>query len=156
MLMAALGTIGVLMSSTWRPGGLVVMIEPWVTSWSTLVYTQLHHEPFDPKVKEWEFPASGPLSGENGALPYILFERDRLQFEREFPMWQIQTIKLMMPFCYLLSGGVSMRSLMPGSSFKCWRTLENLLRPQMNNLAMFAYVVLQKKEWLPVQASRQD
>lgn len=128
-----------------RPGGVIVMIEPWVTPWSRLVYTCLHHEPFDPEAKEWGFPPSGPLSGANGALPYILFARDRAQFEREFPMWQIQKIKPIMPFCYLVSGGVSMRSLMPGWSFRCWRALENLLQPFMTKIAMFAYVELQRK-----------
>src|SRR5205814_35857 len=29
-----------------RPGGVVVMIEPWVTAWSRLIYKNLHHEPF--------------------------------------------------------------------------------------------------------------
>jgi SAM-dependent methyltransferase len=128
-----------------RPGGVVAMIEPWVTPWSRLIYTRLHHEPFNPEANEWEFPTSGPLSGANGALPYILFARDRLSFEREFPMWQIQRITPMMPFCYLISGGVSMRSMMPGWSFKCWRGLENMLWPFMNKLAMFAFIVLQRK-----------
>jgi SAM-dependent methyltransferase len=59
-----------------RPGGVVAMIEPWVTPWSRLIYTRLHHEPFNPEANEWEFPTSGPLSGANGALPYILFDRD--------------------------------------------------------------------------------
>jgi SAM-dependent methyltransferase len=129
-----------------RPGGVVAMIEPWVTPWSQLVYTRMHHEPFSPEARDWEFPASGPLSGANGALPYILFARDRAQFEREFPMWQIQTIKPMMPFRYLVSGGVSMRSLMPGWSFTCWRSFENLLQPLMCRLAMFAYIVLHKRD----------
>jgi SAM-dependent methyltransferase len=31
-----------------RPGGVVAMIEPWVSPWSRLVYTKLHHEPFRP------------------------------------------------------------------------------------------------------------
>jgi SAM-dependent methyltransferase len=128
-----------------RPGGVVAMIEPWVTPWSRLIYSRVHHEPFNPEASEWEFPTRGPLSGANGALPYILFARDRAQFEREFPMWQIRMIKPMMPFCYLVSGGVSMRTLMPGWSFKWWRGLENLLWPFANNLAMFACIVLQKQ-----------
>jgi SAM-dependent methyltransferase len=128
-----------------QPGGIVAMIEPWVTPWSRLVYSRLDHEPFNPEAEEWEFPASGPLSGANGALPYIIFVRDRLQFEREFLMWEIKTIKPMMPFCYLVSGGMSMRSLMPGWSFKSWRALENMLGPAMNKLAMFAFIVLQKR-----------
>ena len=128
-----------------KPGGVVAMIEPWVTPWSQLIYTRMHHEPFSPEACEWEFPAGGPLSAANGTLPYILFPRDRARFEREFPMCRIQTIKPMMPFCYLVSGGVSMRSLMPGWSFKCWRSFENLLQPLMWRLAMFAYIVLQKR-----------
>lgn len=128
-----------------KPGGVVAMIEPWVTPWSKLVYTRMHHEPFVPEAAQWEFPASGPLSGANGALPYILFSRDRDQFEREFPMWTIRTIEPMMPFRYLVSGGVSMRSLMPGWSFGCWRGLENILRPLMAELGMFAHIVLQKR-----------
>jgi hypothetical protein len=120
------------------------MIEPWVTPWSRLIYTRLHHEPFEPNVVEWEFPRSGPLSGANGALPFIIFERDRLQFEREFPMWQIRTIRPMMPFCYLASGGVSWRSLMPGSTFKLWQGLENALSPWLDKLAMFAQIVLSR------------
>ena len=128
-----------------RPGGVVTMIEPWVTNWSRLIYRRVHHEPFDPQAKEWEFPTSGPLSGANGALPYILFARDRETFQREFPMWQIEAVEPMMPFCYLLSGGVSMRTLMPGWSFTLWRGIENLLQPVMNHLAMFALVVLRKR-----------
>ena len=125
-----------------RPGGVVLMIEPWVTSWSQLVYTRLHHEPFQPQAKQWEFPERGPLSGANGALPHIVFARDRIQIEHEFPMWRIHEIEPMMPFCYLVSGGVSLRSLMPGWSFKYWRGLENLLQPAINNLAMFAQILL--------------
>ncbi|HEY0514880.1 MAG TPA: class I SAM-dependent methyltransferase, partial [Thermoanaerobaculia bacterium] len=68
-----------------RPGGVVTMVEPWVTPWSTLVYTRLHHEPFDPAATEWELAGGGPLSAANGALPWILFQRDRERFEREAP-----------------------------------------------------------------------
>ena len=125
-----------------RPGGVVLMIEPWVTPWSELIYTRLHHEPFQPQAKQWEFPTTGPLSGANGALPHIVFVRDRLQFEREFPMWRIHEIEPMMPFCYLVSGGVSLRSLMPGWSFRLWRGLENLLQPAIDSLAMFAQILL--------------
>jgi SAM-dependent methyltransferase len=128
-----------------RSEGLMIMIEPWVTPWSRLVYSKLHHEPFQPETKAWTFPQRGPLSGANSALPWIIFARDRTRFEREFPLWQIYTIKPFMPFRYLLSGGVSLRSLVPGWSFALWRNLENLLRPWMKSLAMFALIVLVKE-----------
>jgi SAM-dependent methyltransferase len=124
------------------PGGVIAMIEPWVSSWSKLIYTNLHHEPFRPESAEWEFPTSGPLSGANGALPWILFDRDRARFEREFPLWRIQSIQPGWPFRYLVSGGVSMRSLMPGASTPLWRGLERAAVPWMKSLAMFAEIVL--------------
>jgi hypothetical protein len=60
-----------------RSGGVVAMIEPWVTPRSRFVYSRLHHEPFEPETPSWELPASGPLSGANDALPWIIFARDR-------------------------------------------------------------------------------
>lgn len=127
-----------------QPDGVIVMIEPWVTRWSRLVYTRLHHEPFRPEAAEWEFTASGPLSGANGALPWIIFERDRSQFRQESPQLRIQSIRPMMPFRYLVSGGVSLRSPMPGWTFGLWRGLERALQPWMNTWAMFAQIVLVK------------
>lgn len=125
-----------------RPGGALVLVEPWVTPWSRLIYTRLHHEPFDPDAAAWEFPPSGPLSGANGALPWIIFQRDRDRLRVEFPEWRLDTITPSMPLCYLLSGGVSLRSLMPGWSFGLWRGVEGLLDPWANDLAMFARIVL--------------
>jgi SAM-dependent methyltransferase len=128
------------------PGGVMVMIEPWVTPWSRLIYTRLHHEPFRPEAAEWEFPSSGPLSGANSALPWIVFERDRQQFEDEFSEWNIQAITPMMPFRYLVSGGISLRSLSPDWSFGLWRGLEVALQPWMDRLAMFARIVLRRTD----------
>jgi len=132
-----------------RPGGAMAMIEPWVTPWSRLVYRRLHHEPFEPEAAEWEFPATGPLSGANGALPWIVFVRDRARFEREFPQWKIETIRPFMPLRYLLSGGVSTRGLMPGWTFPAWRLLEDLLQPWMDWGAMFAHIVLRHVAVVP-------
>jgi SAM-dependent methyltransferase len=125
-----------------RPGGAMVMVEPWVSSWSRLIYSRLHHEPFEPEAPEWSIPETGPLSGANGALPWILFERDRAQFEQEFPQWGVRDVTPFMPFRYLLSGGVSMRTLMPACTFAFWRCVEGLLARWMCTWAMFARVVL--------------
>jgi SAM-dependent methyltransferase len=127
-----------------RSGGVVSMIEPWVTPWSRFVYTRLHHEPFQPEISSWELPISGPLSGANDALPWIIFVRDRLKFEQEFPQWQIELIKPIMPFRYLVSGGVSLRNLAPGWSFGFWRQIENALGRWSSQLAMFAHIVLRR------------
>ena len=125
-----------------RPGGAVVMIEPWVSAWSTLVYRRLHTEPFEPRATSWDVPATGPLSGANVALPWIIFERDRLQFEREFHNWRVSSVEPLMPFRYLVSGGVSLRCLVPNASHGAWRLLERSLEPWMSTWAMFARIVI--------------
>lgn len=129
-----------------RPGGVVAMVEPWVTRWSRYVYGHLHEEPFEPDANSWDFPSSGPLSGANGALPWIVFERDRPVFEREFPEWTIERIDPFMPVRYLLSGGLSLRSLMPGFTHGFWSALEDLFSPLRRQTAMFALVVLRRSE----------
>ncbi len=127
------------------PGGVFVMIEPWNTKWSRFVYKYLHHESFDPFDKEWEIPKGGPLSQANSALPWMVFERDREKFKQEFPELKIQEIELHSPFCYLLSGGVSLRNLIPGCLFGICQRIEDALKPWMHSCAMFAKIVLSRK-----------
>lgn len=125
-----------------RPGGALVAIEPWVSWWSRFVYGRLHHEPFLPETTEWKFPASGPLSGANGALPWIVFERDRLVFEAAYPQWRIEQVRPIMPFRYLLSGGVGSRASAPAWTYRLAIALERLAELATGNVAMFAHVVL--------------
>jgi SAM-dependent methyltransferase len=127
-----------------RPGGRVVAIEPWVTGWSRFVYGRLHHEPFAPEARDWSFPSAGPLSSANGALPWILFERDRPAFEDRHRAWSIRAIEPLMPVSYLLSGGVSLRSLAPGWAYAPVRALERLTGGRRQRAAMFARIVLER------------
>ena len=128
-----------------RPGGAIVMIEPWVTGWSRFIYRRFHSEPFRPDAEQWEFPATGPLSGANGALPWMMFVRDRVRFDREFPKWCIASIEPLMPFAYLLSGGVSMRALCPGWMYRPWRAFERALGGAGRRAAMFALITLERR-----------
>jgi len=129
-----------------RPGGVIAMIEPWVSPWSRLIYTRLHHEPFETEVRDWRHSSNGPLSGANGALPYIVFKRDQAIFASEFPDLVVSTIVPIMPFRYLVSGGVSMRTLMPNFAFPVWTQLEHWMRPHMDWWAMFALLAVTKRE----------
>jgi SAM-dependent methyltransferase len=127
-----------------RQGGKILMIEPWVTSWSRFVYKHLHHEPFDPDATDWSFPSSGPLSGANSAIPWILFVRDRRKFESRFPGLSVEQTQPFLPLRYLLSGGVGLRSLTPGWTRSAWAGLERMLESHMDRLGMFAFVSLRR------------
>ncbi|MBF0465899.1 MAG: class I SAM-dependent methyltransferase [Nitrospirae bacterium] len=127
-----------------RPGGIIAMVEPWITPWSSFVYQKLHHEPFKPDATEWEFSSDGPLTGANIALPWIIFERDRMKFESEYPQLRIRSVQPIMPFLYLMSGGISFRSLMPEWSYGMWFNIERLLSSLMPKIAMFAYIIIDR------------
>ncbi len=132
-------------SKALRPGGRIIMVEPWVTPWSRFVYGTFHHEPFDPGSKDWTFPGGGPLSAANGALPWIVFSRDRERFRREFPSLRVVDVAPRLPFRYLLSGGLSMRSLVPRTAFE-WiaRAEARLGRRAAERWAMFARIVVER------------
>lgn len=125
-----------------KPGGCMVMIEPWKTPWSEWIYRNFHSEPFEPAAG-WDIPATGPLSGANGALPWIIFHRDRARFETEFPQWHLQEIQPLMPLAYLISGGVSLRTLAPAVIYPWIRAFEKLIGEP--RYAMFALIVLERK-----------
>lgn len=127
-----------------RPGGALVIIEPWVTGWSRRIYGTLHSEPFDPAAKTWTLETGRPLSEANGALPWIVFERDRRRFSEEFPELSVETIRPLMPLRYLVSGGVSMRSLVPGWSFPVWKKIDDMLTRMSPESAMFALIVVRR------------
>lgn len=126
-----------------KRGGKIIMVEPANTFLSQFIYRNFHHEPFSPKG-DWEIQSTGPLSGANGALPYIYMIRDRKKFEQLFPSLKIENIKYHTALVHTLSGGVSRKCLVPQWTYGFWKILEVL--PGVNFLgAMFATYVVSKK-----------
>lgn len=124
-------------------GGKIIMIEPANTFWSRFLYKHFHQEPFDISAG-WEFPSTGPLSSANSALPWILFYRDRPQFEKEFPALKIRTRRSHTPLRYLVSGGVTMRQLLPSFTYPVIKALEFTLAPFNRYIGMFLTVEIEK------------
>ena len=125
--------------------GRLVMIEPANTPWSRFVFQNFHHEPFDPTSSNWRIGEGGRLSHANGALPWIVFVRDRKRFEKLYPTLKIELIENFCPFRYLLSGGVSIRQLVPSWSYSWFHSLERFLGPLQGKLGMFMKVVVSKR-----------
>ncbi len=123
--------------------GKIIMIEPANTPWSRFIYKNFHHELFDPQA-QWESQEGGPLSDANGALPWIMFTRDRQRFETDFPFLKIVRTDLHTPLRYLISGGLSIRALLPGFCYRLVRGIEYLLSPCKKWLSMFQTIELEK------------
>ena len=143
-----------------KVGGKVVMIEPANTLWSRFIYKNFHHEAFDAQAPEWccrgqdkwelryrkagTLQESGPLSGANGALAWIIFWRDRKIFEGEFPSLRIVRMRNHTPLRYLLSGGLTLRQLVPSFSYPAVKAIEYTLSPINDLLGMFQTIELEK------------
>lgn len=142
-------------------GGKIVMIEPANTLWSRFIYKNFHHELFDTQAK-WELGSgpsrlgqaetgkagslqeAGPLSHGNGALPWIIFSRDRRIFENEFSSLRIIRMRNHTPLRYLLSGGLTLRQLVPSFTYPAIKAIEYALSPVNNLLGMFQTIELEK------------
>lgn len=129
---------------TLKKGGKIIMIEPANTLWGGFIYKYFHHEPFLPNGS-WKFKTTGPLSGANGALPWILFFRDRKKFLRKFPSLRINYIKAHTPFRYIISGGFTLRQLLPNFFYPIILLIEKFLSPLNQYLGMFYTIELEKK-----------
>ena len=127
-----------------RPGGVIAMWEPWNTPWSRFVYQRLHHEPFDPQRREWDFPDGGPLSSANGALPWMVFERDTARLHQDFPLLHLESLRRDFPFSYIAAGGISQRALTPAFAYRPIRLLERAMGPLLRYCAMFALIMVRR------------
>lgn len=126
-----------------KPSGRIVMIEPANTLWSRFIYKNFHHERFE-TTASWELEKAGPLSEANGAIPWIIFSRDRKIFEDEFPSLRVLEVKNHTPIRYLLSGGLTLRQLVPSFCYPIVKGMEFVLTPLNNVLGMFETIVLEK------------
>lgn len=125
-----------------RPGGRLVMIEPAGTWWGRLVRKALHHEAYDERAA-WALPEG---AHSNLALPWIVFTRDRAELARAFPRLRLVRCEPHTPFRFLLSGGVSYRSLVPGALAPFLRFVERMAVPLNPLLGLHVTIELVKRE----------
>lgn len=129
---------------TLKPGGVIGMVEPFVSGFSRFVYRHLHHEPFDPDAQEWRLPRSGRLSGGNDALPWIILVRDRPRFDAEFPEFSVERLRPHSALSHLLSGGVTTRPLAPFALVRALAGWESRHPAVMRKAGLFFTIALRR------------
>ena len=129
---------------TLKNDGVMIMTEPANSLWGRLIYKNFHHEPFNPNGG-WSFPGEGPLSGANGALPWIVFERDREKFSKMFPELMISKIRYHTPLRYLISGGLSFRQPFPDFTYPVFKFIDNALSSLSKEISMFVTIKIKVK-----------
>ncbi|SRR6266404_235841 len=131
-------------SRSLKKGGKIIMIEPYNSFWGKFIYSNFHHETFDPSTSNWKIKGKGRMSDANGAIPWIIFVRDQKLFKNKFPNLKITKIQPHTPFKYLLSGGLSKPQLVPTSLFSIVTFTEKILSPLNKYLGMFVTIELIK------------
>jgi SAM-dependent methyltransferase len=124
-----------------KPGGAVVMIEPWITPLSRVIYRWCHHEPCHMRQALWRSPDHARAGFANAALPWIVFCRDRHRLSDTCPGLRIDSVTLMAPASYLCAGGVRAWGA-PGALYRPCRALERCVKPLYPLAAMFARIRL--------------
>ncbi len=128
-----------------KKNGKLIAIEPANTLWGRFIYQNFHHdERFDPKGG-WTLKSQKTLSDANGAIPWIIFIRDRIKFEKQFPNLKIIKIIAHTPIQYLVSGGTSFRQLLPGWAYPLVKGIEKLVSPLNNSTGMFYTIEIEKR-----------
>ena len=127
-----------------KRGGMLIAIEPANTLWSRFIYQNFHYEEFNPQG-DWTLKSQKALSDANGALPWIIFVRDRKKFQKLFPRLTIRNIIPHTPIQYLVSGGVSYRQLLPSWTYPFVKGIEDLATPLSRYIGMFYTIEIEKR-----------
>lgn len=104
-----------------RPGGKVIMAEPYFSALSYPLYKLLHHEPVDFSIRAPLLEdIQGPLSSSNQAMPHMIF------FSR--PDWLAQLgsaydlegtrLEYFSSLSYVMTGGISRRLPIPRQLYR--------------------------------------
>jgi hypothetical protein len=129
------------------PGGGVILIEPFYGPVASVLYKHLFaSEDFDKDMAVWTTDASGPMTGANQALSYIVFVRDRAEFERRFPALELVGSRPLGNYVrYLASGGLNFRQLVPTASAGLLKRLEAAIARANRRLALHQIIVLRRR-----------
>ncbi|MDI1276634.1 methyltransferase domain-containing protein [Methylobacter sp.] len=128
-------------------GGGVILLEPYYGPFATFLFKRLFKtEGFDKRFPSWETPIAGPMNGANQALSYIVFVRDRVQFEHKHPTLKIVHQELCRNHMkYLLSGGLNFRQLLPDWMNPVVEFFQLALSP-FNRWTSLHHIVIIRKE----------
>lgn len=105
------------------PGGRLILVEPWITPFSYLIFRFLHQERCDLSetscLENHSRAANEKLAFDgNQAIPYLLFgPRHRSNTLASLPGLKLLALEPFCFFAYLLSGGFNHVSLLPESIY---------------------------------------
>jgi SAM-dependent methyltransferase len=130
-----------------KQGGRILIMEPYVSWASFLVYRFIHSEGMnwniDPFKIDYSVKGKSPFSG-NQAVTTLMFEKYKERFIEACPHFRIIKQECFDFIVYPLSGGFNHPNLCPLFMYNLFEWLEKLLKPLSSVLAFRIFVVLEK------------
>jgi len=133
------------------PGGRLILIEPWITPLSWILFRFFHQERCDLSETPWLALDTGSSAEKlafdgNQAIPYLLFgPRRGSQTLRALPDFQIIELERFCLFTYVLSGGFNHTSLLPEPLYPLLSKFERVTLPLWRSLAALRVVLVLEK-----------
>jgi SAM-dependent methyltransferase len=129
-----------------RPGGRVIVLDPFCSAVSTPLYRRFHHERTDLRVDPFvdEPEAGAPSLEPNQARATLAFFRGRCELEARWPELPVVERRRLALLAYPLSGGFTGRRLVPLRIGRALQRLEPALAWAGPALAFRCLVVLER------------
>lgn len=131
-----------------RSNGRIILMEPYVSLASFIVYRFFHQEPLkmnqDPFKINLQSKGRKPFDA-NQAIPTLMLVRAQNRFRSQFPALRFRITKRHSFFAYPLSGGFDHPSLLPFRALSPLLLLERLLSFLAPVFAFRIFVVLEKR-----------
>ena len=132
-------------------GGRLILVEPWITPFSYLIFRFLHQERCDLSETPWlansrsASPEKMAFDG-NQAIPYLLFgPKHRTTTLGSLPMLKSVAFEPFCLFAYLLSGGFKAMNLLPESLYGPLSRLERVTLPLWRHIAALRVLIVLEK-----------
>lgn len=127
------------------PGGRVVLVEPHVSPFNRMLCSGVeHYEHINSEVREWKNLSESRMLGANLALPWVIFCRDRAEYEKLFPQLKVIEIRQHTFLAYAVTGGMTFRAFLPVAAVPLLECIEWAASPLMPWLGTTMTVVLEK------------
>ena len=130
-------------SKVLRPGGRLVLIEPWFTQVGQLFH-KIHHEPFVDDPNFWGLVGEGRMTAANTRLPTSVFRDSVERFSREFPELRVLKLEPFHKWLYLLSGGLQLNTHVPRFIARRLVALDRRIATGNPLLGIFALIVVER------------
>lgn len=129
-------------------GGRLLMLEPYPSPFSRIIYSLFHPEPFIYDVDYFSMNARREKDpwDSNQAVPYLIFHKLADKFEERFGnRLRIRKRELLSMLAYPLSGGFENRPLISESIIRSIMKFENSMSLLRRFMAFRTYIVLERQ-----------